>query len=135
MVPRSTRHLLLYTSQSAKDNQDKVPAGALVFYGFREGTGQVVRDTSGIGTRLHLPMKDALTVQWLPGGGLRIAGRSLIASSGPATKVAEAVKRSRAITIEAWIRPENAFQAGSGRIVTLSRDMGGRNATLGQEAA
>jgi hypothetical protein len=121
-------------AQSAKAGRNKAPAGALVLYELREGTGQVVRDTSGAGTPLNLQVKDASTVQWLPGGGLRIAGPSLIASSGPATKVTEAVKQSRAITIEAWIRPENTVQAGPARIVTLSRDMGGRNFTLGQKA-
>jgi hypothetical protein len=105
-----------------------------VLYEFREGTGRVVRDTSGTGTPLNLQVKDDSTVQWLPGGGLRIGGSALIASSGPATKVTEAVRQSRALTIEAWIRPENTVQAGPARIVTLSRDMGGRNFTLGQKA-
>jgi len=56
----------------------------------------------------------------------------LIASSGPATKLIEAVKRSKALTIAAWIKPENTTQAGPARIVTVSRDSGGRDFTLGQ---
>jgi hypothetical protein len=118
----------------AKAGRDQSAPGALVLYEFREGTGQVVRDTSGTGTALHLPIKDASTVQWLAGGGLRLVGPSLIASSGPATKVTEAVKRSKAITVEAWIKPENTVQAGPARIVTVSRDMSVRNVTLGQKA-
>ena len=118
----------------AKAGRDQSATGALVLYEFRDGTGQVVRDTSGTGTGLHLPIKDASTVQWLAGGGLRLVGPSLIASPGPATKVTEAVKRSQAITVEAWIKPENTVQAGPARIVTLSRDMSVRNLTLGQKA-
>jgi hypothetical protein len=121
-------------ARSAKAGRDQAPTGTLVLYDFRDGSGQVVRDTSGTGTPLNLQVEDASTVQWLSGGGLRIAGPSLIASPGPATKLIDAVKRSRAITIETWIRPENTLQAGPARIVTVSRDMGGRNFTLGQRS-
>jgi hypothetical protein len=121
-------------ARSAKAGRDKTPDGTVVLYDFREGTGQVVRDTSGVGTPLNLQVKDASTVQWLAGGGLRITGSALIASPGPATKLIEAVKRSKAITVEAWIKPENTVQAGPARIVTVSRDMGTRNVTLGQKS-
>jgi hypothetical protein len=63
---------------------------------------------------------------------VRITKPALIASSEPATKLIEAVKRSKAFTIEAWIKPENTTQAGPARIVTVSQDFGGRNVTLGQ---
>jgi hypothetical protein len=59
---------------------------------------------------------------------------TLIASSKPATKVSEAVKQSGAISIEAWITPANTTQAGPARIVTISRDPGVRNITVGQKA-
>jgi hypothetical protein len=99
-------------ARSARAGRDQAPTGALVLYDFHDGTGQVVRDTSGTGTPLNLQIQDTSTVQWLSGGGLRIAGQSLVASPGPATKVIDAVKRSKAITIESWIRPENTLQAG-----------------------
>jgi len=44
------------------------------------------------------------------------------------------VNRAQALTIEAWIKPANSTQAGPARIVTLSKDTGGRNFTLGQKA-
>ena len=122
----------LYARALTSSEIAETPAAATVLYEFREGTGRVVRDTSGAGTPLDLQVKDASTVQWLAGGGLRITKPALIASSGPATKLIEAVKRSKALTIEAWIKPENATQAGPARIVTVSRDSGGRNFTLGQ---
>ncbi len=38
------------------------------------------------------------------------------------------------MTIEAWVKPANTTQSGPARIVTLSRDPGSRNFTLGQKA-
>jgi hypothetical protein len=67
----------------AKAGRDKAPAEPVVLYEFREGAGQIVRDTSGTGTPLNLQVKDASTVQWLDGGGLRITGSALIASANP----------------------------------------------------
>ncbi len=108
------------------------PGDPIVLYEFREATGRMVKDTSGVGTPLDLQVKETSTVQWLADGGMRITKPALIASSGPATKLIEAVKRSRAFTIKAWIKPENTTQAGPARIVTVSRDFGGRNVTFGQ---
>jgi hypothetical protein len=82
---------------------------------------------------MNLQVANASTIQWLAGGGLRIAGPSEITSPGPATKLIEAVKRTGAITMEAWIKPDNMVQAGPARIVTVSRDTGVRNVTLGQK--
>jgi hypothetical protein len=120
-------------ARSAKASRELKLDGAIVRYEFLEGTGQIVKDTSGSGSPLDLEVKDPSTVQRLAGGGLRISGSTLIASPGPATKIADEVKKSKAITIEAWIKPENTVQAGPARIVTVSSDMGSRNFTLGQK--
>jgi hypothetical protein len=121
-------------AESAEAGRDKAPAGALVVYDFREGKGQVVKDKSGTGNPINLQIKEASAVQWLEGGGLRIIRSTLITSAEPATKLIEAVKRSKALTIEARIKPANITQAGPARIVTLSKDPGSRNFTLGQKA-
>jgi hypothetical protein len=121
-------------SRAAKAGRENAPEGAVVRYDFQEGSGQVVRDTSGSGSPLNIEVDDASAVQWVPGGGLRLTGSALIASKGPASKLIEAVKKSNAITIEAWIKPENTVQAGPARIVTVSKDMSSRNLTLGQKA-
>ncbi|MDI9430706.1 MAG: DUF4038 domain-containing protein [Planctomycetota bacterium] len=118
----------------AKAGGDNAPAGALLLYDFREGAGQVVRDTSSTEAPLDLQVNDVSAVRWLGGGGLQITGSVLIASSEPATKLIEAVKRSQAFTMEAWIKPANVTQAGPARIVTLSEDPSSRNFTLGQKA-
>jgi hypothetical protein len=107
--------------------------GALVFYDFREGSGRTVRDRSGRGEPLSLKIEDDAAVKWLPEGGLAIRGPVLIGSEGPAAKISDAVRRSGAITIEAWIKPANTTQSGPARIVTVSRDPSSRNFTLGQK--
>ena len=73
-------------------------------------------------------------MRWLSGGGLAVRSPVLIASQGPAAKIADAVRKSGAITIEAWIKPANTTQSGPARIVTVSRDPSSRNFTLGQKA-
>jgi hypothetical protein len=106
----------------------------VVRYEFREGTGDTITGLSKTGEPLNLRVKDASVVKWLDGGGLQIGKATLIASTQPAAKLVEAVKQSRAITIEAWIKPANITQAGPARIVTLSKDTSSRNFTLGQKA-
>jgi hypothetical protein len=105
----------------------------LALYAFDEGRGQTVKDASASGSPLNLQIQDASAVQWLEGGGLQISRPTVIASSEPAQKVIDTVRKSGAISIEAWIRPANTTQAGPARIVTISRDTGVRNVTLGQK--
>jgi hypothetical protein len=105
----------------------------LVLYDFQQATGDTIQDISGIGEPLNLKIENVSAVQWLDGGGLRIASPVLIASPGSATKLADAVRRSNALTVEVWITPANATQAGPARIVTLSRDAANRDFTLGQK--
>ncbi len=109
-------------------------AGAIALYTFAD-RGPLVRDTSGVGEPLDLPIADPASVTWLPDGGLELRHATRIASEAPATKIIEAVGASGALTIEAWVTPANATQAGPARIVTLSRDPGERNVTLGQDGA
>ncbi len=110
------------------------PQDALVFYDFQEGSGQVIKDRSNRPGHLNLRIENSSAVKWLKGGGLAVQSPVLIASQGPAAKIGNAVRKSGAITIEAWIKPANTTQSGPARIVTVSRDTGSRNFTLGQKA-
>jgi len=108
------------------------PADPLVLYTFQEGSGATVHDTAERGEPLHLNIANPEAVQWLPQGGLAITAETLIASSAPATKLVQAIRESGAFSLEAWIQPAHLNQTGPARIVTLSRDPGNRNFTLGQ---
>jgi hypothetical protein len=107
----------------------------VVLYTFTEGNGRRVRDRSGRGAPVDLEIADPSAVAWRTGGGLAVRTPTLIASSGPATRLTEALVARQACTIEVWVTPANLTQTGPARIVTLSADTGRRNVTLGQKGA
>jgi len=111
------------------------PQDALVLYDFREGSGQIIKDRANKSDPLNLRIENSSAVQWLSTGGLAVRSPVLIASQGPAAKINNTVRKSSAMTIEAWVKPANTTQTGPARIVTVSRDPGSRNFTLGQKAS
>jgi len=110
------------------------PQDCLVLYDFSQAGGQVIKDRSGRSEPLNLIIHDASAVEWLEGGGLAVRSPTLICSEKSAAKIFDAVGKSGEITIEAWVKPANTTQAGPARIVTMSKDPGSRNFTLGQKA-
>jgi hypothetical protein len=117
-----------------KAGRDKTPASPTVLYDFRQAQGDTIKDVSNTGKPLDLKVKKTSAVKWLPAGGLSITTPVLIASTEPAGKISDSVRKSNEITIEAWVKPANTSQAGPARIVTVSKDPGQRNFTLGQKA-
>lgn len=109
----------------------RVTQGLQALYAFKENGGETVGDVSGTGEPLHLKIADPAAVQWSE-QGLYVDRSTLIASANPPGRLIDAVRSSKEITLEAWITPANAAQAGPARIVTLSADINSRNFTLGQ---
>lgn len=103
-----------------------------VFYTFEDAQGDTVRDRSGNGTPLDLKISGNKSHAWQD-GVLVLHSSTSIASTAPASKLIDSVKRSGEVTIEAWLKPANDSQAGPARIVSLSSDTSNRNVTLGQE--
>ncbi len=101
-------------------------------YAFNENEGKVIQDISGQKPALNLHIQDTNAVRWLK-NGLKIKEPVLIATKKPAERLTTAVQKSNAFTLEAWITPAKESQTGPARIVTLSRDHGSRNFTLGQD--
>ncbi|MEX2188969.1 MAG: DUF1592 domain-containing protein [Pirellulales bacterium] len=117
----------------ADDKQpQRVSDGLIALYDFSDGDGKTIRDRSGVGAPLDLEIEDAGRVRWSD-GALAVESPTLISSSGPAKKIVGAIKKSNAITIEAWVTLANATQGGPARIVSLSANASERNFTLGQE--
>ncbi len=116
----------------AEDSAGRVRTGLQVLYDFRDADGLLVKDRSGVGEPLDLKIENPRAVGRTP-GALTVRGQTLIRSAGPAQKVIDAVKRSGAISIEAWVRPAKANQTGPARIVTLSKNGNERNFTLGHD--
>ncbi|MGD8240749.1 MAG: DUF4038 domain-containing protein, partial [Armatimonadota bacterium] len=102
-------------------------------YAFDEKQGTLVRDSAGVGEGLDLEIADPDAVEWID-GGLRVKASTTILSDGPAETLAQACRESSALTIEAWATPAALDQTGPARIVSLSKDTGSRNFTLGQTA-
>lgn len=135
-TPRLAHHYGLFAGSREQEDTESVPRvtkGMQVLYRFDEGGGKTVRDASGKGDPLDLTITDPSGVRWRPQGGLEIHSNTLISRERPPHRLIEALKKSKAITIEAWITPADTVQAGPARIVTLSNGISSRNVTLGQD--
>ena len=110
---------------------DRVTDHLIGLWTFDSGSGDTALDTSGYLAPLDLTIGDVDNVTW-GDGTLSIDSQTLLSSSGPATKISEAIQASGELTIEAWVAPANLTQSGPARIVTLSSDPSSRNFTLGQ---
>jgi hypothetical protein len=95
--------------------------GLLVLYTFEDGSGETVRDVSGVGRPLDLRITDPTVTRWLPGGGLALDAPVRIASSSVdlATKIRQPAQKSNALSVEVWLRSANA-ELEAARIVTIS---------------
>ncbi|MEM6262074.1 MAG: LamG-like jellyroll fold domain-containing protein [Bacteroidota bacterium] len=114
---------------------NRVDCNLVAFYSFEEGQGNTVHDRSGVGVPIDLHIDNTNRVTWLNGGGLRINSGTKIASNGPAAKFNAFAMSSQEVTLEVWVKPENITQAGPARLITVSKNTGERNVTLGQEGS
>jgi len=106
-------------------------SGLQVLYTFEEDDGVTVHDVAGVGEPLDLVINDPAAVQWVT-GGLAVNAPALLATTGPATRLARAMKSSNEITIEAWVKPVKKEMMGLGRVLTLSDGPARRNFILAQ---
>ncbi len=111
---------------------DRTGEGLVALYDFQSAKGVVVKDRSGAGEPLDLRIDKPRAVRRSQ-GGLEIVAPVKIRTARPPKRMIEAIRRSGALTIEAWVKPADARQRGPARIVTLSRNGNERNFTLGQE--
>ena len=124
----TSAYLLIAGSALAERSSE----GLLLLYDFSSAEGDLVRDRSGVKPTLDLRIRDPKNVR-RSAGELEVRKATILRSGQPAAKLERAVKRTAAITIEAWVRPANDRQEGPARIVSMSKDSSHRNFTLGQE--
>jgi hypothetical protein len=103
-----------------------------VLYTFEEGGGDMVRDLSGAGKPIHLRIENLSAVRW-GNGHLTLNSATLIESVAPPKRLIDRIKKSKAMTLEAWVASADPRQSGPARIVTLSSGSSKRNFTLGQD--
>lgn len=101
-------------------------------YTFDAGSGDIIRDESGVDPPLDLTISDAAAVSWSP-EGLTVNASAQVATDGPARRLNAAVRASGALTVDLWLTPAGTEIGGPARIVTLSDTTSRRNFTLGQE--
>ena len=112
----------------------RVTDGAVAFYTFGEGGGEVLRDESGADEPLDLAITESGSVAWTSNGGLLLHQPTVLRSDGPASRLRAELASSNTLSFEAWVRPEDTTRFGPARIVALSVDPveEGGNAILGQ---
>jgi hypothetical protein len=99
-------------------------------YFFKEGTGSVANDTSGVDPAVNLNLSGA--VAWSGGWGLSVAaGGKAQATTNASKKLSDRIKASGEYTIEAWVAPANVAQEDANIVSYSGGDMS-RNMTLGQ---
>ena len=99
---------------------------------FKEGTGTVAHDTSGVDPAVDLNFTGSVT--WSGGWGISVAaGGRAQATTAASKKIADRIKASGEYSIEAWIAPNNVAQEDA-YIVSYSGSKSISNFVLDQRA-
>ena len=87
----------------------RVTAGEVVLYNFKDGGGNIVHDVSGVGNPVDLTINKPSNVMWTK-NGLQIMDTALINTSTAARKVIDSITTTNEISVELWIRPITAIK-------------------------
>ena len=113
--------------------EERYQENLIAFWEFKEESGQVAMDTSGVAPAMNLSLEGP---EFMSSYGIDIASGRAIASRETSRKlfdlVADPESGSQQYSVEAWVVPANTTQEGPARIVTYSSGSGNRNFTLGQ---
>ncbi|GJM25508.1 MAG: hypothetical protein DHS20C16_19230 [Phycisphaerae bacterium] len=104
----------------------------VVLYDFRDGNGTRILDVSSTGIPTDVFIQDGGAVTWLA-DSLSVDSNTIASSIGPAKRIIDECRSSRAITIEAWIELGALSQSGPARIATVSVDTNDRNVSFMQD--
>jgi hypothetical protein len=124
----------LALSDGIEDTGAERYAGNLIaFYEFKEGSGAVAHDTSGVDPAMDL----ALTgVEWLSNHGIEFLPGKAQASVGASRKLYDRIATpgsgTQQYSVEAWSVAANVTQEGPARIASYSSGTGSTNFLLGQ---
>ena len=129
---RTLFFLLLVPALSAPADEFRVTKDLQVLYDFADTRTDQIADRSGAGAPLPLFIEDVSRVRRLD-GQLQILKPVILRTKESPTRLIHAIKRSEAVTLEAWVATRNTKQEGPARVFTLSQSPTNRNITLGQE--
>ncbi len=115
------------------EGADRYSQNLVAFWEFKEGSGTVALDTSGVAPAADLALEGPTLMSSY---GIRVEQGRAIASQVASQKLydllAEPRNGSQQYTVEAWIANANTDQEGPARIISYSAGTGSRNFTLGQ---
>jgi hypothetical protein len=125
-----TRQLSNGVEELGTDRFDK---GIIARWDFKEQTGNVAFDTSGVAPAMDLALEGP---ELMSAYGIDFTGGRAIASAISSRKLFDRIgsqgSGSQSYTLEMWIANANTTQDGPARIMTYSRSTGSRNFMLGQ---
>lgn len=106
----------------------------IAFYEFKEGTGSIAHDTSGVTPALDLTLEGPA---WAAGQGIEIQSGIAVGTPETSKKLYDHIVGDPTATheysVEAWVIPANVTQEGPARLVTYSDGTQQRNFTMGQQ--
>ena len=112
---------------------ERYSGNLIAFYDFKEGTGAVAHDTSGVEPAMDLTLTGA---SWMSNYGIQIetgkASATRLASKKLYDRIANVETGTQQYSVESWVIPANTTQEGPARIITYSSNSGTRNFHLGQ---
>jgi len=106
----------------------------IALYEFKEGVGNVAKDTSGVSPPIDLTLEGTA---WTAGQGIDIQSGIALGTAQASKKlydnIAGGVNPTNEYSIEIWVIPANVTQEGPARLVTYSDGTQVRNFTMGQQ--
>ncbi|MFK7822037.1 MAG: DUF1592 domain-containing protein [Planctomycetaceae bacterium] len=120
--------LLCAITSPAVGQTERAGQGLIALYDFNQ-SGSVVNDVIG---KLDLIIEGPKAVRQ-EAGTLQLSNQTRIKAGSSSKSLIRQIKRTRELTIEAWVEPAKVNQSGPARIVTLSKNANERNFTLGQD--
>lgn len=136
----ATEDTLASTSLSLDDGVDDPGAqryvgSQIALWEFKEGAGDVARDTSGVSPAIDLTLRGN-EIEWMTSYGLEIESGRAIADAGTSRKLYNQIGSrygSGQYSVEMWARAEDIDQDGPARMLSYSDGPDRRNFMLGQE--
>lgn len=130
---------VLTTSQGLELDQGQVVSGGsrvtqdlIAMWEFKEGSGNVASDSSGVAPQVDLVLND--NADWVGGWGVEFkpGGRATAASISDSQKLHDQIVSNNEFTLEAWVVPGNVSQEGPAIIASYSFSETERNFSMGQ---
>jgi len=106
----------------------RVTADLVALYEFEDKAGTVARDSAL--TPVNLNIADAAKVTW-DAHALRLDDFTVLSTTGNMTKVYEACRASKELTVEAWVEPALVAQDPYARVAAMGQDNSNYDFALG----